>query len=571
MYFSRLIIKNFLIIRHADIDLTKRGIVEIQGTNLDQGGSNGSGKSSVSEALLWALFGETIRGYKTDEVILQKRKKDCCVELHFEVNSKKYTIKRYRKHREHKDRILLFEGSRDITGEKNKDTQKEIIDIIGVNFRAFTNYVVFGQGESNQTLRFAEMTDVNQKKTLEALLPTYWIDDTYRQLSKYSLDTQKELSALLEEFNNLLLVTRERSPEEELMPPVTDINEELTLERIREAEDKIFEVSVKLNEIKEKLDTEKTLNIQKKTKIVGLIEGLIQKIKFFNENTVCPECGNVLDEKNRKKKIAENRKKIKELEKEFRSVDDSLEQLLKIQHDNLAMEKEELKRDKQRNEYAMELYHRMLRDNESRQEIMAKKSEEYKKNIKSLQFLKTKIFFLKNKLSRLEFWKNGFSPKGFRSKILDEVVDELTDKTNEYLQALSNSGISVNIKTTKETKSGKIQESIDIAINNVAGTPTYSGNSGGERQRIDLALLFAIRDISCMFSKVECNILFLDEIFKHLDSEGVESIRNMMETVLKDKVDTVFVVSYLPIEDMFDSKLIATREDEESTIQWAQI
>jgi DNA repair exonuclease SbcCD ATPase subunit len=166
-------INNFLIIGQADIDLCNRGLCRIAGENSDDvtSSSNGAGKSTVVEAVYWALFGETLRNIKSaDGVVNRKIKKNCSVVLRFEEGDTKYRIERYRKHTKNKNNLYLYINDVDSRGKDNRETQTYIESVIGMDKMSFANSVIFGQGHSKNLKRFSEMTDSEKKETLENIL-----------------------------------------------------------------------------------------------------------------------------------------------------------------------------------------------------------------------------------------------------------------------------------------------------------------------------------------------------------------------------------------------------------------
>ena len=186
-------IENFLIIGQADVTLSNRGLCRIAGENSDDttSSSNGSGKSSIIEGVYWCLFGETLRNIKSaDGVVNRKVKKNCSVVLEFSEEETLYRVERYRKHSKHKNNLYLYINGVDSRGKDNRDTQKYIEAIIGMDKMSFANSVVFGQGHSKNLKRFSEMTDSEKKETLESILNLEVFVKSY----EFVKDSLKELS-----------------------------------------------------------------------------------------------------------------------------------------------------------------------------------------------------------------------------------------------------------------------------------------------------------------------------------------------------------------------------------------
>ena len=245
MEISKLKIENFLIIGQADIDLSNRGLCRIAGENSDDttSSSNGSGKSSIIEAIYWCLFGETLRNIKSsDGVVNRKTKKNCSVVLEFSEEGNSYRVERYRKHSKHKNDLYLYINDVDSRGKDNRDTQKYIEGVIGMDKMSFANSVVFGQGHSKNLKRFSEMTDSEKKETLESILNL----DVFVKSYEFVRDSLKELE-----------ISRDQAAEKakDLFERVSFCEEKLA-ESLTKAEEFDTNKAVELSGLR---DTEKSL------------------------------------------------------------------------------------------------------------------------------------------------------------------------------------------------------------------------------------------------------------------------------------------------------------------------
>lgn len=152
MKIEKLEIHNFLTIGDAEIELDDRGLLLIQGENADDPSaeSNGAGKSSVVDALCWALFGVTARDVSGDDVVNDTRKKDCSVMVRFTDGADVYSISRHRKHATHKNQVFI--GKHDTGGAiidmskgTDKETQAVIDGVVGCSLDVFMAAVYAGQ------------------------------------------------------------------------------------------------------------------------------------------------------------------------------------------------------------------------------------------------------------------------------------------------------------------------------------------------------------------------------------------------------------------------------------------
>ncbi|MGF1781120.1 AAA family ATPase [Vibrio fluvialis] len=171
MKFNRIEIDNFMAVGEATINVDNKGLVLIQGENLDDSSqnSNGAGKSTIVEALQWALFNETARGDTGDSIINRKAGKNCRVLVQIVDGDREYNVIRHRKHKEHKNRVLLMDVTDrsdvvDLTQGTDKATQEEIAKIIGCSSDVFRAAIYSGQ---ESQIDLPNLTDKHLKTIVE--------------------------------------------------------------------------------------------------------------------------------------------------------------------------------------------------------------------------------------------------------------------------------------------------------------------------------------------------------------------------------------------------------------------
>lgn len=176
-------IQNFRSIGNVRLNLDNRGLVLIQGINLDKddGSSNGAAKSSLYYAIIYALYGRTPGGSTGDTIINNKVGKNTHCIVTFSHHGNEYRVARYRKDKDNKNKVLLFRDGEEITKSSNKLTDEYIVDIIGMSITTMLNSLVFGESSVN---RFSEATDKERKSILE--------DVTNISVYKRALDLVKE-------------------------------------------------------------------------------------------------------------------------------------------------------------------------------------------------------------------------------------------------------------------------------------------------------------------------------------------------------------------------------------------
>ena len=124
------------------------------------------------------------------------------------------------------------------------------------------------------------------------------------------------------------------------------------------------------------------------------------------------------------------------------------------------------------------------------------------------------------KLETAQFWVNAFGPKGIKAFIIETILPEFNLLVNTHLNALAD-GLSVEIKAMTVHKKGTSSERMSIDVMNSRGADVYHGNSGGERRRIDLAVLLALQELVSRRATRPLNLAVFDEILGSLDEEGI--------------------------------------------------
>lgn len=199
MKFNILEIENFLTIGKAKLSLADKGLVLVQGENLDDPSakSNGAGKSSIVDALCWVLYGETARGVTGDAVVNIKAKKNSRVELELVDGDSKYLISRHRKHDSEKNSLQVrvthgdAVGWTDMTKGTDKETQTVVEQILGCSYEVFVSAIYAGQEKMPD---IPAMTDKQLKLLIEEAAGVTRLSQAYElargELNKQSTDLE---------------------------------------------------------------------------------------------------------------------------------------------------------------------------------------------------------------------------------------------------------------------------------------------------------------------------------------------------------------------------------------------
>lgn len=214
MQFGTLKIQNFLSIGQAEVNLSNRGLVLIEGANVDDPAakSNGSGKSSLVDALSWVLYGQTARGVKNDDVINRHVKKNCLVEVEVIDGADRYVICRTRKHSEKGTALYVTKkGEEDVDMTKGTmaETQAVVEEIIGCPYAVFVSAIYAGQDAMPD---LPAMTDKQLKTLIESVIGAERLNAAYEVVKKEFLDA--EAYAMRFETNLLTLEEKLKTNED---------------------------------------------------------------------------------------------------------------------------------------------------------------------------------------------------------------------------------------------------------------------------------------------------------------------------------------------------------------------
>lgn len=268
MKFHTLTAQNFLGIKSATIALDDRGLHLIQGVNTDDSStvSNGAGKSSLPDAVMWVLRGVTARGYKGDKVVNRTAKKDCAVALTISQGESRYTVTRYRKHKTGKNSLTIetVVGGKIVELHKGTEaeSQKVLDKILGCSHEVFMASVYFAQ-EMMPDLPM--MTDRPLKMLIEEAAGLSRIERAYEIATKRRTTAQNELTAIVTRGMSAKESVQRLTTALEAMTEKVSAWESGRAGRIAEAEAVVTEATAKLR------DGGKALLIAKPAYEAGLV------------------------------------------------------------------------------------------------------------------------------------------------------------------------------------------------------------------------------------------------------------------------------------------------------------
>jgi len=521
-------------------------------------GSNGNGKSTLIDALTFALFNKAFRKINKNQLINSVNEKECLVEVEFSINNRDYLVRRGIK-----PNIFDIEVNGSALHKESDDRVNQKIleeNILKVNYKSFTQIVILG---SSTFVPFMQLTTANRREVIEDLLDIR-IFSAMNNLLKDKIREQKESIKTLELSRENLKekVEMQKNFIEELENRGKDninSNQQKIVKLMNEVdsysnqnaliEEDVFRYTKEQEEVigaAEKLG--KLNNLRGKISQKVLI--ITKEHKFFNENTVCPTCTQTIEEEFRLNRIADAQTKAKELQKGFQDLEETIkfEEERERQFIILSKEITKLNHEISQNNTRISLNQRQIRDLESEiqklTEQLKNRNTEHEKLEQFKEKLQTTIEDLsvkKEQITYYDFAHSLLKDDGVKTKIIKKYLPFINQQVNRYLQMMD---FYINFHLDEE-----FNESIQSPIHEDF---SYSSFSEGEKAKINLALVFAWREVARIKNSINTNIMIFDEVFdSSLDEFGTDSFLKIIRYVIKDA--NIFVISHKDgIQDKFD-------------------
>ena len=511
-------------------------------------GENGAGKSTILDALCFALFGKAFRNINKPQLINTINEKAALVEIEFSIGNNFYQVSRGIKPN-------IFEikcNQKLLNQDSHSRDYQEFLEksILQFNYKSFTQVVILG---SSTFVPFMQLKDKDRRTIIEDLLDIQIfskmntllkdrvsenknsIDDLDfdKQKVEHSIEVQNNYIDSLKEDNQKLVKDNEQKikESEDQIQEYVHLNDkhqeevQFTLSRMGDVQ--------KVESRKKKLD-------KLKDKVQDSIKSKEHEIHFYEENTDCPTCKQAIDEVFREEQIKDKQSRVKEqtsgLEELWKEISDTEQSL-----NNIAEHQSQI------NDIQLEI-------NKNLQSISAlqKYIEKIKTELSELSEVgkideeNEQLEVYKDKLIRLEsLLKDEYKTKEIHnvaSTILkDSGIKSRIIKT--YLPII-NKCIQRNLSALDFFISFELDENFNETIKSrYRDDFSYSSFSEGEKMRIDLALLFSWRQVAKIKNSMNTNLLILDEVFdSSLDSNGTEEFLKLINSLDRD-INT-FVISH---------------------------
>ena len=518
-------------------------------------GTNGAGKSTMLDALCFALFNKPYRKINKPQLVNSSNEKGCLVEVEFSVGPKKYMIRRGIKPNVFD---IIVDGELRNKEADDRANQKIVEDqILKLNYKSFTQIVILG---SSAFVPFMQLSQAHRREVIEDLLDIR-IFSAMNNLLKEEIRQSKEV------IKNYTLKKNTIKDKILMQEGFIEDLENRHKNKIEENSNKIEKliadalVADKNNvHIVEEIEDMQTASLGYETatsqlrklgnlkgKISNKVSTITKEHKFFTQNTVCPTCTQPIEEEFRLNKISDAQDRARELQEGFLKLEESiqLEEDRERHFKKITKGITELTHEISQNNVRIAGFQQQVRDLQSEIQTLtsqlADRNSEHEKLDgfkKDLQTIFDKLAEKNEEVKYNDFAYSLLRDGGVKSKIIKKYLPLINKQVNRYLQMMD---FYINFHLDEE-----FGETIQSPVHDKF---TYSSFSEGEKMRIDLALLFAWREVARFKNSANTNLLILDEVFdSSLDTVGTDEFTKIIRFVIQDS--NTFVISHKA--DMLD-------------------
>ena len=519
-------------------------------------GTNGAGKSTLLDALSFALFGKPFRNILKPQLLNSVNNKNCVVEIEFTVGSAEFKIIRGIK----PNIFEIYQNNVLINQEANSRDYQAFLEqnVLKLNHKSFHQIVVIGSAAFTP---FMQLPAGQRRSIIEELLDIQ-VFSRMNQILKEKIARTKEA---INDANNQLEIIAEKVRLQNKY--ITDV-ESLAKDQVRDKQQTIVDnqtavalfkskneiLSKQLIELVAKQKSLKTVETKKNKlntfgdKFDNSIKSLQENRAFFIDSTACPTCSQEISEATREKHISQCDTKINEITETINKLQDELSQV-EIQ-ENTLMTEIEVFQNTQMDIVANNSSITALQTQINKLESEILKIEGTEGDIGGAMADLQAIYIVKERIAELKIThvdqqnynfiaSEMLKDTGIKTKIVKQYLPVVNKLVNQYLQILDFFVLFNLDESFNETIKSRYRDEF-----------TYASFSEGEKQRIDLSLLFTWRQIAKMKNSANTNLLILDETFdSSLDTDGIDNLMKILDTV---QDTNVFVISHKG--DVLDSK-----------------
>lgn len=537
-------------------------------------GQNGAGKSTMLDALSFALFGKAHRNISKAQLVNSINGKGCQVEVTFSVLGSDFRIIRGIK----PNTFEIWRGETMLNQDSHAKEYQKILEqnILKLNHKSFHQIVVLG---SSSFIPFMQLSAQARRDVIEDLLDI----NVFSKMNNILKEKTSLLKDQIKDVTHEIEVNKTKvEAQKKYIRDVKAINEEnkeAKRKLIEEHRDEIKALNTTnegLSEYVESHLSETTEHKQaKEAKVKELetyqgkfqadIRKLVKDVKFFESNDICPSCSQPITEETKHEHILDGKEKAKQLQEALETATTSIAKHVDAisQLDVILEECRQKQTEIHVNNQAIKQFQSSI--DKAQQDIdksaentgLDQANDDLNLLTESGNKLTEDKLILNEQYNYNLTMATMLKDTGIKTKIVKQYLPVINKLCNQYLQVLD-FFVHFNLdEAFQETIRSRFRDNF-----------TYDSFSEGEKQRIDLALLFTWRQIAKMKNSVATNLLILDETFdSSLDHEGVDNLMKIIYTLGEDT--NVFVISHKGevLDGKFANKLEVVKEKNFSKVK----
>ena len=520
-------------------------------------GQNGAGKSTMLDAISFALFGKPHRKISKNQLINSINQKQALVEVEFSIGKAQFRIVRGIR----PNTFEIWKDGNMINQSSHAMEYQKILEqnILKLNHKSFHQVVVLG---SSSFIPFMQLNAGHRRNVIEDLLDINIFSKMNILLRERNSILKENISKINNDTNIVKSKIEQQTKYIKDIAALTEENKGKYEKQIKGGKEKIKKLQDENNNISKQLEestaAEELKDIQKeKNKAIAHIAEIKQEMKtiakrglFLEKNDVCPTCDQTIE--NKDKLIFDTKNEAYQVQSTLNMVQDDS---TTIDRKIIKLEKI-MKGIKEKTDTLNANNREIVSINQSNEELQTYLESEVsadltgaKQDLETMNNDKESLFEEKLKLNEQFGYNNVIAEMlrdtGIKTKIIKQYLPTINKLVNQYLQVLD-FFVSFNLdENFNETIRSRHRDDF-----------TYDSFSEGEKQRIDLSLLFTWRQIAKMKNSVSTNLLVLDETFdSSLDHDGIENLLKILYTL--DADSNTFIISHKGdiLDGKFESKI----------------